>query len=152
MIPEAEAAASQWRDVTQELLSLVARMPPDRWDSPSACGLWSNGELLAHVATGYVVRIEWLEAALGGRDAVASPDIDAVNERSIAAWRLAPVDAVVAEMLATRARILQLLEQLEPRHLDAEFRRDGRPTRLGDLLATFSSHDVEHAAQLGAAL
>lgn len=148
MIPGAEAAAGQWRDVTQEMLSLVARMSPDRWDERSACGSWTNRELLAHLATGYVVRAEWLEAALGGRNAVVPPDIDAVNERNVAAWRLAPIDAVVAEMLATRARILQLLEQLERRHLDIELERDGRPARLADLLATFSSHDLEHAAQL----
>ena len=152
MIPEAEAAAGQWREVTSELTSLAARMPPDRWDAPSSCGAWSNKELLAHLATGYVVRIVWLEAALAGRAAVVPGDIDAVNERNVAGWRPAPIEAIVAEMLATRARILQLLEQLEAQQLKVEFDRDGRVVRLGDVLATFSVHDREHAAQLVEAL
>ncbi len=148
MIPEAEAAAGQWRDVTRELTWLVARMPPDGWEQRSACGNWTNKELLAHLATGYVVRMEWLESALAGRAPVVPDDIDAVNERNIAAWRPAPVEAILAELIATRSRVLQLLEQLEPPHLDLEFDRDGRPARRGDLLLTLSSHDIEHAAQL----
>ncbi|TAK56712.1 MAG: hypothetical protein EPO22_13255, partial [Dehalococcoidia bacterium] len=143
MIPEAEAAGGQWRDVTNELTALAARMPSDRWDAPSSCGAWSNRELLSHLATGYVVRIEWFESALAGRAAIVPPDIDAVNERNVAAWRPAPIEAIVAEMLATRDRILQLLEQLEAQHLEVEFDRDGRPVRLGDILATLSSHDRE---------
>jgi uncharacterized protein (TIGR03083 family) len=152
VIPEAEAAAGQWRDVSRELTSLAARMPPERWDAPSACGAWTNRDLLIHLATGYVVRIEWLEAALAGRDAVVPPDIDAVNERNVAARRPAPIEAIVAELLATRSRVLQLLEQLEPHHLDVRFDRDAGPTRLADILATFSAHDLDHAAQLRAAL
>lgn len=152
MIPEAEAAASQWRNVTGELTSLAARMPPERWDAPSACGSWSNRDLLAHLATGYVVRFEWLEAALAGRAAAVPPDIDAVNERNIASWRLAPIAAVIAEMVATRAGVLQLLEEMEPRHLDFELGHEGRATRLADLLGTFSSHDLAHAEQLRSAL
>lgn len=60
---------------------------------------------------------------------------------------MAPVEAILTELLATRSRVLQFLEQLEPRHLDLEFDRDGLPVRFGDLLATFSSHDQERAAQ-----
>ncbi len=152
MIPEAEAAAGQWRDVTRELASLVARVPPERWEQLSACGSWTNKELLIHLATGYVVRIEWLESALGGRAPDVPADIDAVNERNVAEWRPAPVEAIFAELLATRGRVLQLLEQLEPAHLDVEFESGGRVARLGDLLASFSSHDLEHAVQLRAAL
>lgn len=152
MIPEAEAAARQWRDVTRELSSLAASMPPERWESPSACGSWTNKELLAHMATGYVVRVEWLQAALAGRTAVIQPDIDAVNERNIAAWRREPVEAILAQLQATRSRVLRLLEQLQPQHLDVEFNRDGRSTSLRDLLVTFSVHDLEHAAQLLEAL
>ncbi len=152
MTPEAEVAAGQWREVTHELASLAARMPLERWEQPSACGSWTNKELLIHLATGYVVRIEWLESALGGRAPAVPADIDAVNERNIADWRPAPVEAILAELLATRGRVLQLLEQLTPAHLGVEFESGGRVARLGDLLASFSSHDLDHAAQLRNAL
>lgn len=152
MIPLAEAAAARWREVTRELASLAARVPPERWGSPGACGSWTNKELLIHLATGYVVRTEWLEAALVGRVSVAPPDIDEVNERNAAAWRPAPIEAVLAELHATRDRVLQLLERLTPVHLDIEFDRDGRSTNLGELLVSFSAHDLEHAAQLRQAL
>jgi hypothetical protein len=107
---------------------------------------------LIHLATGYVVRIEWLEAALAGRAAVVPADIDAVNEQNVAAWRPAPIEAIVAEMLATRSRIVDLIEQLEPRHLGVEVERDGHRARLADVLTTSSSHDLEHAAELREAL
>jgi hypothetical protein len=151
VIPEAEAAAQRWRDVTSELTSLVARMPAERWDAPSACGSWTNIDLLAHLATGYVVRIEWLAAAIAARDPIQHPNIDAVNERNVAAWRLAPVEAVVAELVATRARVLELLEQLETHHLRIVVDRKGRRDRLADLLITFSAHNLDHAEQLARA-
>jgi uncharacterized damage-inducible protein DinB len=151
VIPEAEAAAQRWRDVTRQLTSLVARMPPERWDARSACGSWTNRDLLSHLATGYVVRIEWLEAAITGRPAAIPPDIDAVNERNVAAWHLAPVEAIVAELIATRTRVLHLLEQLETRHLDVVIERDGDHTRLADLLSDFSAHDLDHVKQLAQA-
>jgi uncharacterized damage-inducible protein DinB len=151
VIPEVEVATRRWRDVTSELTSLVARVPQERWDGPSACGSWTNRDLLSHLATGYIARIEWLETAIAGRGAVKPRDIDAVNERNVAAWHLAPVEAIVAELVATRARVLHLLEQLEAGHLDAVFNREGRDTRLADLLTTFSVHDVDHAEQLAQA-
>jgi len=133
-------------------MSIVGRMPADRWDQPSACGSWTNKELLIHLATGYVVRSDRLESVLAGRVPAEDPDIDAVNERNVGAWAPAPVEAIVAEMLATRSRLLDLITQLEPEHLAVPLPGAGSLVRLGDTLETMSQHDEEHAAQLRAAL
>ncbi len=152
MLSAIVAAAARWREVTGELMSVVARMPVDRWDRPSGCGHWTNKELLIHLATGYVVRIDRLESVLIGRAPADMADNDAINARNISAWAPAPVEAVIAEMLATRSRVLDLIAQLEPEHLAVELPGAVPPLRLGDTLGTLSEHDVEHAAQLRAAL
>jgi uncharacterized damage-inducible protein DinB len=152
MLPVVADAAARWREVTGEIMSVATTMSPERWDLPSACGTWTNKELLAHLATGYVVRIDRLDGVLAGRAPSEVSDIDAVNERNVASWALAPVEAVIAEMLATRNRVLDLIERLEPSHLAVELPGAPSPARFGETLAALSDHDTEHAAQLRAAL
>src|SRR3990172_7996741 len=94
--PEVQAAMRAWQAATDDLVAIVRACDPARWDAPSACGGWTNRQLLTHIATGYGVRIAALEAAIGG---TVSPEIDAdeANAGNIARLAGATVHDILAE-------------------------------------------------------
>lgn len=55
--PAVQAAMREWQSVTDDLVAAVLLDLPARLDLPSACGDWTNRQLLVHMATGYGVRI-----------------------------------------------------------------------------------------------
>lgn len=61
-------ALTAWARATDELVGVARAFDAAACERPSACAGWSNRELLIHLATGYGVRIETLQAALDGRE------------------------------------------------------------------------------------
>lgn len=144
--PEAQAAMRAWQAVTDDLVAITRAFDLARWDEPSACGDWTNRQLLAHMATGYGVRIAALQAVISG---TAAPEIDAdaANAGNVARMERASGDEIIAEMMQVRGRVLALLSRLRAEHLGVETRLgDGKPLRGS--LADLSAHDLEHAAEL----
>ena len=120
----------------------------DRWSRPSTNPGWTTKDLLAHLATGYVVRLAVLQSIVATGRPGAVPSADAANARNIEARRGTPVEDLVAEMLATRGMVLRLMQQLEDAHLDVVVELGDGPARLGAHLPDLSRHDLDHAAGL----
>jgi hypothetical protein len=152
MLPELEEAARDWQRVTDYLVSLVRAVDNDKWSEPSGYPDWSNKDLLAHIAAGYVVRIGRLEAVVNDADPPAPVDIDATNALNTSVRKDVSVEDLISELLETRLRVLALMEDLQPEHLTAEIERAGPPPykepAIDFLSKDLSSHDLQHASDL----
>jgi len=138
-------ARHSWAATTEKLLEAARSFDGD-WDGPSDCGSWTNRELLAHLATGYIVRRSTLRAAIEGSPVPARVDIDEANARNIATLAAAPISETIGHMRRVREEISGLLANLRPEHLDLSTHLEAGTLR--DALATFDDHDLEHAGQL----
>ena len=152
MLSELTRVARDWQRVTDYLLALGVAVEKGQWSEPSGYPGWSNKDRLAHLAEGYVVRIEWLTAAVEGREPEDRGDIDAVNAERIAAASKVDVADIIERPRRNRARVLELIDRLRPEHLDVEIERSGPPPYrqpLRDLLlGGINTHDLEHASDL----
>ena len=144
--PAVRAAMREWQAVTDDLAAIAAAFDPGRLDAASACGDWTNRQLLAHLATGYGVRIAALDAVVHG-GAAAEIDADAANRVNVDRFAGAPIDEIVLEMTQVRGRVLVLLGELRAEHLEARtVLAEGRP--LGEALAALNAHDLSHVGEL----
>ena len=145
-VSEVQAAMREWQAVTDDLVAIVRAFEPGSLDLPSACGDWTNRQLLAHMATGYGVRIAVLQAVIDGT-AASEIDADAANAGHVARLGGASADELVSEMMQVRGRVLTLLSRLRAEQLGVEARLgDGKP--LNGLLSELNAHDLTHAAEL----
>jgi hypothetical protein len=136
----------EWQAVTDDLAGMADGCDPALLDAPSACGDWTNRELLIHLATGYGVRIAALQAVIDGA-AAQQIDADAANAGNVARLAGATGAQIAAEMAHVRGRVLVLLSRLSAEHLDAVTPlAGGKPLR--DALSALSAHDLEHATEL----
>jgi uncharacterized protein (TIGR03083 family) len=144
--PEVQAAMREWQAVTDDLVAIVRAFAPARWDGPSACGGWTNRQLLVHLATGYGVRAAALRAVV--EDALVPViDADAANARNVERLAGAPIEEIIGELVQVRGQVLVLLSRLAAEHLGAPTALGGgRPLR--EALVALNDHDLEHAAEL----
>jgi hypothetical protein len=151
VLPELPSVAERWQQITDEIVGITRSIDASRWDEPSACGGWTNRQLVAHLATGYSVRIERLRRALGGETRIdVRVDIDAVNAARVRELEPCSIDEILDELMRVRGEVLVMLSQLTRPMLDATVVAEGGERRLGVALADMS-HDLEHAAQLALA-
>jgi hypothetical protein len=141
------AAVAAWDRVTEELVAAARALDAAAWERPSACGDWSNRELLVHLATGYGVRMETLQAVIDGREPAAR-HLEDLNTPLVASHATARVDEIIDEMMAVRGRMAELMRALPPDALSREVSHAGRRVVLGELMAGLSEHDVGHAGEL----
>ena len=144
--PEVQTAMREWQAVTDDLAAVARDFDPALLDAPSACGNWTNRELLIHVATGYGVRIAALQAVVDG---TAAPQIeaDAANATNVARLGGATGAQIAEEMAHVRGSVLVLVSRLSSEHLNATTAlAGGKPLR--EVLASLNAHDLEHAAEL----
>lgn len=59
-------ALADWERVTEEIAPAFVAFDQSRLDARSACGEWTNRQLMAHIATGYAVRAGWLREGARG--------------------------------------------------------------------------------------
>ena len=144
--PEVQSATFAWQAATDDLVAIALACDPGRWDAPSACGDWTNQQLLVHIATGYGMRIAALEAVIGSTVSPAI-DADAANAGNIARLAGATIDDILTELKHVRGRVLALLSRLTPGHLDARTALGGGKS-VREALATLAKHDLDHAAEL----
>lgn len=147
MIPQSEDAARRWQRVTDHLAAIVREFPDAALDAPSACGGWTNRELLAHIATGYAVRIARLRAISAGEPPPCAPT-DPQNDARAAALAGAPRRRISEELIAQRGVVAELIARLRPEHLRALVTLDGTLVGVRDMLLHMSAHDLAHAAEL----
>jgi uncharacterized protein (TIGR03083 family) len=143
---EVQSAMREWQAVTDDLVTIARALDPARWDEPSACGGWTNRQLLVHLATGYGVRIAALQTVVDGTPA-PEIDADAANARNVERLAGAPVDEIVFELTRTRGRVLVFLSRVTADHLEVTtLLGGGKPLR--EALPVLNQHDLEHAAEL----
>ncbi len=144
--PEVQAAMREWQAVTDDLVAIAGDFDPSMLAAPSACGDWTNRQLLIHMATGYGVRIGALQAVVDGAGA-PQIDADAANAANVARLANATATQIAAEVAQVRGRVLVLLSRLSSEDLTTTTTlAGGKP--LGEALASLSAHDLEHAAEL----
>jgi hypothetical protein len=144
--PEVKSAMRDWQAVTDDLVTIARAFDPARWDEPSACGGWTNRQLLVHLATGYGVRIAVLQSVLDGTPPPGI-DADAANAGNVERLAGAPIEELIFELTLTRGRVLVLLSRITAGQLGlATSLGGGKPLR--EALPTLSQHDLEHAAEL----
>jgi hypothetical protein len=142
-----DGALVAWERATEELVAAARALDAAAWERPSACGDWSNRELLVHLATGYGVRMETLRAVIEGREP-AHRHLEDLNTPLVASHADASVEEIIDEMMAVRGRMAELMRALPPDALTREASHAGRRVVLGELLAQLSAHDFAHAVEL----
>jgi uncharacterized protein (TIGR03083 family) len=153
MEPRVRPIAERWDQVTEYLASAARGVNPDKWRDPSPYPGWTYKDLLAHLATGYTVRLAQLRDLLEKGKLGPEPDADAANAENIARHRESSPEALVEEMVRQRSQVRRLLGLLRPEHLAVRtaVRRRGQATQDGTFLEALQhwhDHDLEHAADL----
>jgi hypothetical protein len=153
MDPRVAPIAERWDRVTDHLRIVVRICRADSWSEPSPYPGWTYKDLLAHLATGYTVRLAQLRGLLEKGELCPEPDADAANAENIARHRKSSPEALVEEMVRQRSEVRRLLGLLRPEHLETRtiVRRAGQPPRDGaflEALQHWHEHDLEHASDL----
>jgi hypothetical protein len=145
--------AERWQRVTDYLIAIARGAEPSRWSNPSPYPGWTYKDLLAHLATGYAVRLGHLRGLLEEGQLGPEPDADAANAENIARHRESSPEALIQEMVRQRSEVRRLMGLLRPEHLEARtlVHRRGQPPQDGSFLEALQhwhEHDLEHAADL----
>ena len=153
MEPRVRPVAERWGRVTDYLVDVARAVDPDKWTEPSPYPGWTYKDLLAHLATGYTVRLAHLHNLIETGRLGPDPDADAANAENIARHRESTPEALVQEMVRQRSEVRRLLALLRPEHLEVRtaVRRRGQAPRDGpflDALQHYHEHDLDHAAEL----
>jgi uncharacterized protein (TIGR03083 family) len=153
MEPHVQPIAERWDEVTDYLLSVARAVDPDKWGEPSPYPGWTYKDLLAHLATGFSIRLARLRSLLETGQPGPEPDADAANAEAIARHRESSPEAVVEEMVQQRSEVRRLMGLLRREHLEVRtlVHRRGQPPRDGsfiEALQHWHEHDLAHAADL----
>ena len=151
--PPLATVIERWQRVTDHLVAIARGVEPSRWRDPSPYPDWTYKDLLAHLATGFSIRLARLRSLLETGQPGPEPDADAANAEAIARHRESSPEALVEEMVRQRSEVRRLMGLLRPEHLDARtaVHRQGQAPREGtlfDALEHWHEHDLEHAAEL----
>jgi len=153
MEPRARPIAERWQRVTDYLVAITRGVEPSQWSDPSPYPGWTYKDLLAHLATGYTVRLGQLRGLVEKGELSAQPDADAANAENIARHRRSSPEALVEEMVRQRSEVRRLMGLLGREHLEVRtnVHRRGQPVKHGPFLEALQhwhEHDLEHAADL----
>jgi len=145
--------AERWDEVTEHLADVAHAVDRDKWGEPSPYPGWTYKDLLAHLATGFSIRLARLRSLLETGQPGPEPDADAANAENIARHRESSPEALVEEMVRQRSEVRRLLGLLRPEHLEVRtnVHRWGQPPRQGPFLEALQhwhEHDLAHAADL----
>ena len=151
--PRLAPVIERWQRVTDYLVAIAQGVEPSRWSNPSPYPGWTYRDLLAHLATGYTVRLAQLRGLLDKGQLGPQPDADAANAENIARHRKSSPEALVEEMVRQRSEVRRLLGLLRPEHLEMRtfVHRRGQAPEDGPFLEALQhwhEHDLAHAAEL----
>jgi hypothetical protein len=127
------------------LQDTLARVPRGWIEEPGVVERWSVKDLIGHVTTWENEAIKSLRAytAQGDVEALAWPDVDALNERTVAAKRNNALTDMRLDSDETHRRLIQLVKALSP----DEFTVPEIENRIRvDTFAHYAEH-TEHIAQ-----
>ena len=153
MEPRVRPVAERWDRVSEYLLGVADAVEPEGWGQPSPYPGWTYKDLLAHLATGYTIRLLRLRDLVEKGRLGPEPHPDAANAENIARHRDSSPEAIVEEMVRQRSEVRRLLGLLRPEHLEVRtlLHRPGQSPEDGPFLEALqrgNEHDLEHAADL----
>lgn len=151
-----------------ELLSAVESLSPDAtlyvvysvapvyWERASSVAGWTYRQLLMHIATGDWVLQMHLRRLVETGSVAEWPDIDAGNAGRLKERAHSTYQTLTEEFLSMREETLQLIAQLQPKHLlqPIELWWDPAPAQhtVLDYIVGFQAHDATHREQLRPAM
>ena len=140
-----------------DLLATTALLPPDERDTRPLVGKWTLKDVMGHVADWEWQCVKGLRDVARGRDPnidiASDSDTDRVNKAMAKARRGQSWDEVWDDLFAARRALLRVLDKMTQETLSRPF---VSPWRAGDTayrwVRGWMSHDLEHAAEIRAAL
>jgi hypothetical protein len=154
MDPRVGPIVERWDHVTEYLRSVVRACDSSSWANASPYPGWTYKDLLAHLATGYTLRLLRLRGLVEKGRLGPEPHPDDANAENIARHRDSSPEAIVEEMVRQRSEVRRLMGLLRPEHLEVRttvWRPRGQAPREGTFLEALqrgNEHDLEHAADL----
>ncbi len=143
-----------------KVIAAVEQVPPGRWNDviQTGDGAWTRHQLLRHMAANDGRQLIRVRIGAG----TPEPDDPALHEAELDVhnWNAArvreregvAVEALLAEMRANRAALIELLRRLTPGQRDRPMPFRGRPTPLGEMIQPLNGHLETHAEELTAGL
>lgn len=139
----------------QTVTQTLDRLPPEAWDTPGVCGVWSVKEIIAHLASFEQLLVDVLNSLLGDKP---TPTLDSFrrdyirfNDAEVEARRDKTAGQVWAEYEQAHAQTLALIDQIpvETRRQNNILPWYGAAYDLEDFIAYSSyGHKREHSAQI----
>lgn len=134
-LPADDFIAALWVPIARlmserrRILTMIDRLSPDDWSKPSAVDGWTRRDILAHLASHEVNHHRALRAVLDGHPlTVWQPDPDDPtldladwNKQRVAERAAWPLRRVADELNGNLATTLDLLRQVEDRHLSSGY-------------------------------
>lgn len=135
---------------TPRALDALLRGLPDAWGRTTpGPGVWSPYDIVGHLNHGE--RTDWIPRArviLEHGETKAFEPFDRESMFDASAGRT--LDELLDDFAALRARSLAELDALGITDLDARgLHPDLGPVTIGELIATWATHDLAHVAQIG---
>jgi hypothetical protein len=132
----------------RSLSRAVRTCPVDRDLSPE----WTIRELIIHITGWDLAVVKALQAYLNEHPPylLENPDIDASNQRMVAAREGQPLDQILDEWQQVRETLLETIARLSDNDLTVfwDFPWEERGT-LGEMVAVLAEHERWHAEQIG---
>ena len=151
-----EPVAEQLKENRAQVLEFARSLPPEAWGRPTSNDGWSCKDVLAHIGGGNDRMFQTILRSVIEREpldpSILTIDTDTENARGVEERRGRTPDELIAELDEAGEEIQELLSGLTDVH--KELRQDGFPMSLGEFLQLVQteSHDLEHLAQIRAAL
>ena len=154
--PWVEPVAARLRENRAQVVAFAGSVPAEAWECPSPLDGWTCKDLIAHIGKGNdQIFQQVLRMVVAGNPidtSIFKADTDEANAREVGARRGRSPDAIIAEAEGAGEEVQELLSQLRDEH--EHFRQKDPPFILKTFLEFVlkESHDLEHLAQLRAAL
>ena len=148
--------ADRLRESRAQVVAFARAVPAEAWERPSPLDGWKCKDLLAHIGKGNdQIFQQLLPMVVAGKPvdiSIFASDTDQANARVVGARRERSPDDIIAEVEQAGEEIQELLSQLRDDH--EQLRQEDPPFILKGFLRFVQkeSHDLEHLAQLRAAL
>ena len=163
MAPRVQATIESLGDARARLERFARSLTEEELTRPVPGSTWRVKDFIAHTATLDAAYIGWFTALAGDPDRGGhrgSPgfDVDHFNDVAVAERRDRSVEAILAEAVTVRARLIAAVERLTDAQLDAIIRFGGDRKRspvdlpLGQFLPGWARHDAIHVADMLKAL
>jgi len=122
--------AGRLRSEGEKTLEFLHNLTPDEWESPvySDGATWSIRDIIAHFVSAEIGMRRLVENILsGGPGSPQDFDLDAYNQRKVAALKAVSPNDLIAQFWQERGNCIALVEQISPDDLE----KSGRHPWLG---------------------